>query len=80
MALFVLRQREPDAARPFKALGYPIAPAIFAVASVLIVANALYSDLVVPLQRGTSWGPAAAGIIIIALGVPLYYFFKRRAL
>ena len=79
IALFVLRRREPNAARPFKALGYPIAPGIFAVASVLIVANALYSDLVVPIEHGTSWGPAAAGIMIIALGVPLYFFFKRRA-
>ncbi len=28
-AVFVLRMREPDAPRPFKALGYPVAPAIF---------------------------------------------------
>ena len=26
-ALFVLRRREPNAVRPFKALGYPVAPA-----------------------------------------------------
>ena len=30
-ALFVLRRREPDAERPFKAWGYPIAPAIFSI-------------------------------------------------
>jgi APA family basic amino acid/polyamine antiporter len=79
MSLFVLRRREPDAPRPFKALGYPIAPLVFVVACVLIVLNALWSDLVVPIQTGSEWGPAAAGLIIIALGVPLYYFFSRRA-
>ena len=52
LALFVLRQREPDAPRPFKAIGYPVAPAIFAVACALIVANALYTDLVVPIRTG----------------------------
>ncbi len=36
-AVFVLRTREPDAPRPYKALGYPIAPAIFVLASLAIV-------------------------------------------
>jgi APA family basic amino acid/polyamine antiporter len=78
VSLFVLRQREPDAPRPFRAWGYPIAPAIFATASLAIVLNALWADLVVPLQTGAPWGPAAAGILIIALGIPMYFFFSRR--
>ena len=78
MSLFVLRQREPDAPRPFRAWGYPIAPAIFAIASLAIVLNALWADLVVPMRTGAPWGPAAAGILIIALGIPLYFFFSRR--
>jgi len=78
LSLFVLRFREPDAPRPFKALGYPIAPAFFAIASTLIVANALYTDLLVPIRQGTAWGPAAAGLIVVGLGVPLYYVFRRR--
>jgi APA family basic amino acid/polyamine antiporter len=78
LSLFVLRQREPNAPRPFRAWGYPIAPAIFAIASLAIVLNALWSDLVVPIQNGTPWGPAAAGLLIIGLGVPLYFFFSRR--
>jgi basic amino acid/polyamine antiporter, APA family len=44
VSLFVLRQREPDAPRPFRAWGYPIAPAIFATASLAIVLNALWVD------------------------------------
>jgi basic amino acid/polyamine antiporter, APA family len=79
LALFVLRHREPDAPRPFKAIGFPIAPAFFALASALIVSNALYTDLVVPLRNGTAWGPAAAGLIVIGLGVPVYWVFRRRA-
>ena len=78
LALFVLRRREPDAPRPFKAIGYPLAPAFFALASALIVANALYTDLLVPIRQGTAWGPSAAGLIVVGLGVPLYYVFKRR--
>jgi APA family basic amino acid/polyamine antiporter len=77
-ALFVLRYREPDAPRPFKALGYPVAPAIFTIVSAAIVFNALWTDLVTPIMNGTPWGPAAAGILVIALGLPVYYLLRLR--
>ena len=77
-ALFVLRRREPNAPRPFKALGYPIAPAIFTIACFVILANALYNDLVKPLIAGGPVGPSAWGFLVIAVGLPLYYFFARR--
>ncbi|HYE86062.1 MAG TPA: amino acid permease [Vicinamibacterales bacterium] len=77
-ALFVLRWREPNAERPFKALGYPVAPAIFTIACFVILANALYTDLVKPLVQGGAVGPSAWGLLVIALGLPLYFFFARR--
>jgi APA family basic amino acid/polyamine antiporter len=77
-ALFVLRRREPNAERPFKALGYPIAPAIFTIACFVILANALYTDLVKPLMQGGAVGPSAWGFLVIGLGLPVYYFFARR--
>jgi basic amino acid/polyamine antiporter, APA family len=77
-ALFVLRHREPDAPRPFRALGYPIAPAVFTIAMALIVCNALWNDLLVPIMRDQPWGPSAAGLIVIGLGLPVYLFLGRR--
>jgi APA family basic amino acid/polyamine antiporter len=77
-ALFVLRSREPHAPRPFSAWGYPIAPTIFTVVSALIVVNALWSDLVVPVMQNREWGPTAAGIIVIALGFPVYLLLRAR--
>jgi APA family basic amino acid/polyamine antiporter len=67
-AVFVLRTREPNAPRPFKALGYPVTPAIFSIVSFLIVINAIYRD---PL-------PSLAGVGIIAAGIPLYFWFQRK--
>jgi APA family basic amino acid/polyamine antiporter len=67
VALFVLRARDPKAPRPFSAIGYPVAPAIFAVASLAIVVNAIYTDP----------GPAGAGLALIAAGVPLYLWLTR---
>jgi APA family basic amino acid/polyamine antiporter len=68
-AVFVLRAREPHAPRPFKALGYPWTPAIFVLVSLAIVVNAIYSD---PRVTGT-------GALIIAAGIPLYYYFSGGA-
>jgi APA family basic amino acid/polyamine antiporter len=67
-ALFVLRMREPAAPRPFRAIGYPVAPAIFIVACALIVANGIYSRP----------GPTGAGLLVIAAGIPLYIWLTRR--
>ena len=78
-ALFVLRAREPDAPRPFRAWGYPIAPAIFTIASALIVMNALWTDLVLPIVHGQPWGPSAAGFLVIGAGLPVYYLVRGRA-
>ena len=43
-ALFVLRWREPDAPRPFRAWGYPLAPALFTAMSAAMVVNAVWRD------------------------------------
>jgi APA family basic amino acid/polyamine antiporter len=67
-ALFVLRVRQPGAPRPFRAVGYPVAPAIFALASFAVVVNAIYADP----------GPARAGVGIIAAGIPLYMWLTRN--
>jgi APA family basic amino acid/polyamine antiporter len=67
-ALFVLRAREPRAPRPFKAIGYPIAPAIFTLACLAIVINSAYSR-----PRST-----AAGLVVMAAGIPLYVWLTRR--
>jgi basic amino acid/polyamine antiporter, APA family len=67
-SLFVLRMREPSAPRPFRAIGYPVAPAIFIIACFLIVVNGVYSRP----------GPTGAGLLVIAAGVPLYVWLTRR--
>ena len=67
-ALFVLRAKAPDAERPFRAIGYPVAPAIFVVASAAMLLNGLYR----------APGPTGAGALVVLAGVPLYWLFQRR--
>ncbi len=67
-SLFVLRRRDRGVARPFRAWGYPWAPAVFVLASLAMVVNEM-------MRNGR---PAIAGMAIIALGLPVYYLFARR--
>jgi len=67
-ALFVLRFREPDADRPFKAWGYPFAPGLFVAASAAMLGHRVFTE---PSET-------IYGLLIIGAGVPLYYLFARR--
>jgi len=66
--IFVLRRRHPDEPRPFKAWGYPAAPAIFVLASLVIMVAAIAGRP----------GPSLWGALIILAGVPVYFLFAKR--
>ena len=67
-AVFVLRRRRPNDERPFRTWGYPWAPAVFVVASAGMLLNELW-------RNGTT---ALAGAGVIAAGVPVYWWMRRR--
>lgn len=68
-ALFVLRKKEPEAPRPYKAWGYPVVPALYILLTLLICIDLVYNKP----------GNTGRGLIIVALGIPVYYLMKRRA-
>jgi APA family basic amino acid/polyamine antiporter len=68
-AVFVLRWRCPNEPRPFRAWGYPIAPALFALTSLAITVSAI---------KGRP-GPSMWGLLIMAAGIPIYWLMSRRA-
>lgn len=71
LAVFVLRVRWPDAPRPYRAWGYPITPAIFAIFYVFLLGSMLYAR-----PQECLWG-----LTLIAAGAIVYAIAKlaRRA-
>jgi amino acid transporter len=67
-ALFVLRRKRPEAPRPYRTWGYPFVPALFLVAATALLLNYLVTEPVV----------FCADFGIIALGAPVYLWWKRR--
>jgi amino acid transporter len=64
--VFVLRRKRPELARPYRVWGYPVVPILFLLASLGMVANALWTD---PVGTGET-------LLIILAGVPLFYLWK----
>jgi APA family basic amino acid/polyamine antiporter len=69
LGLFVLRRTHPEADRPYKAVGYPILPAIY-------IVMALFIDVVLLRYKPQYTWP---GLFIVLLGIPVYYLWRPRA-
>src|SRR5215211_3692130 len=64
--IFVLRRTRPDTERPYRALGYPILPALY-------MAGATAIMLVLLAYRAQTTWP---GFVIVLAGVPIYFVWK----
>lgn len=67
-AIFVLRARKPDVPRPYRTWGYPVIPALYVLGSLALVVNTL-------LERP---GASIAGLGLVALGLPFYFYWQRN--
>jgi APA family basic amino acid/polyamine antiporter len=67
-SVFVLRRKSPNMERPYKTLGYPVMPLVFVMVATWLVINTLVNK---PVESVT-------GLVLIALGLPLYFYFKMR--
>lgn len=68
-AVLVLRIKRPDLYRPYRTLGYPVVPILFILASLVLV-------FATAAQRPRE---SAIGICLIVLGLPCYFYWKRRS-
>ena len=66
-ALIRLRRSRPDLPRPYRAWGYPVTPILFIAFSLWLVANTIIQD---PKDSAVAAG-------LIAVGLPVYWYFKK---
>ena len=69
IGIFVLRIRRPNAERPYKAFGYPLVPLLYIVAATGIMGVLLLYET----------QTAGVGMVIVLLGVPVYWLWHRRS-
>ncbi|MBC1433762.1 amino acid permease [Listeria rocourtiae] len=68
IAVFVLRKREPELARPYKVPLYPVIPIIAILGGAFIVINTLFTQ---PINAGI-------GLVLTAIGLPIYLYKKKK--
>ena len=66
VSLFVLRWREPEKPRPYRAWGYPVTPALALLSSLLFLAGAIYAD-----QRNSVYA-----LLLLAVSYPVFRLLK----
>jgi APA family basic amino acid/polyamine antiporter len=66
-SLFVLRHKLPAAPRRYRTPGYPVVPILFVLVAIWLVINSVKAY---PVESG-------AGLFLIALGLPFFFFFRR---
>jgi basic amino acid/polyamine antiporter, APA family len=66
--LFVLRRTRPDAERPYRAIGYPVLPAVY-------IAMAAWICVVLLRYKPQYTWP---GLILVLIGVPVYMVWNRK--
>ncbi|MES2391961.1 MAG: amino acid permease [Acidobacteriota bacterium] len=67
VGLFVLRRTRPDAPRPYKAIGYPVLPALYIVMAVWIC------GVLLRYKPQYTW----PGLLLVLLGVPVYLVWRH---
>jgi basic amino acid/polyamine antiporter, APA family len=73
-SLFVLRKKEPQMERPYRAWGYPWTTGIALCASALFLIASVVPDLKTALTTGQVWPPSPAmlALLILLLSYPLF--------
>ena len=69
IGLFRLRSSRPDAERPYKVVAYPVLPALY-----IILASAIAVILLIADQTRAQ---ALSGLVIVLLGVPVYFIWRK---
>jgi len=66
--LMILRAKEPDMPRPFRAWGYPVTPILFLIVATGVLINVFITDYSRPL----------IGTLLLCTGLPFYFYWKSR--
>jgi APA family basic amino acid/polyamine antiporter len=71
IGLFMLRAKRPDIERPYRAVGYPVLPALYIVLTTAVMTLILLS----PSTRQDAF----LGLAIVLLGIPVYFVWRSSS-
>lgn len=78
VGIFMLRKKMPDTERPYRIWGHPWITLLFILFSAFYLVFTIYSDITNYLAHTQPVINSVLGLFITALGIPLYFYFRRR--
>lgn len=75
--IFLLRKKMPDHPRPYRIWGYPIVPILFIAFTAFYLVTTIYNDISNYTNGRQPVINSLLGLVITAIGVPLYYYFRK---
>lgn len=68
IGLFVLRAKRPDAERPYRAVGYPVLPALYIALATTVAVILLIAE--------KTRAQALSGLVLVLIGIPVFYGWR----
>jgi APA family basic amino acid/polyamine antiporter len=78
IGIFILRKKSPEASRPYKIWGYPFVVILFIAFSTFYLVVTIWNDVHNYITGKAPVINSLLGLAITALGVPLYYYYRKR--
>jgi APA family basic amino acid/polyamine antiporter len=78
VGIFMLRKKMPGKERPYRIWGHPVVTILFILFSAFYLITTVYNDVTNYLNHRQPVINSILGMAITALGIPLYFYFKRR--
>ncbi len=69
IGLFILRAKRPDIERPYRAIGYPVLPALYIALAASVAIILLLAD--------KTRAQALSGLVLVLLGIPVFFLWRR---
>jgi APA family basic amino acid/polyamine antiporter len=76
--IFILRLKMPDAERPYKIWRHPFVTLLFIIFTAFFLIITVYNDVTNYFHHRQPVVNSLLGLLITALGIPLYFYFKRK--
>jgi APA family basic amino acid/polyamine antiporter len=78
--VFILRKKMADQERPYKIWQHPFVTLLFILFTGFFLASTIYNDIINYIQGKQPIVNSLLGLLITALGIPLYFYYQRKKL
>jgi APA family basic amino acid/polyamine antiporter len=78
VGIFILRKKMADKERPYRIVGHPVSTLLFIAFTAFFLVSTVYNDVTNYLNDKQPVVNSVLGMVITAVGIPLYFYFRKK--